>query len=113
MANFFRSNAQPTGLQQAIDKATDAGQPTEDWGLIMKICDHVTTHEEGYVLPSSTLPGHRLARCSFSAREAMKIIRKRLQTNIATHGWRPIVLTLTVQLPTMCTAAMIVSRCSC
>jgi hypothetical protein len=31
-----------------------------------------------------------------SAKEAMKVIRKRLQTNPASNGWRTIGLTLTV-----------------
>ncbi len=33
-----------------------------------------------------------------SAKEAMKIIRKRLQINPSTNGWRSIGLTLTVYL---------------
>jgi len=33
-----------------------------------------------------------------SAREAMKIIRKRLHNNPSTNGWRSIELTLTVYL---------------
>ncbi len=35
---------------------------------------------------------------SISAKEAMKVIRKRLQTNPAINGWRTIGLTLTVCL---------------
>jgi hypothetical protein len=48
MASFFRGTAQSTPFQQAIEKVTDASQPSEDWGLIMKICDHVGVNEEGY-----------------------------------------------------------------
>jgi hypothetical protein len=48
MASFFRGTVQSTPLQQAIEKATDASQPNEDWGLIMKICDHVGIQEERY-----------------------------------------------------------------
>ncbi|CAF4245536.1 unnamed protein product [Rotaria sp. Silwood2] len=77
MASFFRGVTQPTPLQQAIEKATDGNQPNEDWALIMKICDHVGMHEE-------------------SAKEAIKIIRKRLQINPVTSGWRTIGLTLTL-----------------
>ncbi|CAF0775939.1 unnamed protein product [Rotaria sp. Silwood1] len=76
MASFFRGVTQ-TPFQQAIEKATDGNQPNEDWALIMKICDHVTMHEE-------------------SAKEAIKVIRKRLQTNPVTNGWRTIGLTLTL-----------------
>ncbi|CAF1111397.1 unnamed protein product [Didymodactylos carnosus] len=75
MAGFFRTTA-PTPLQQAIEKATDPTSPTEDWGLIMKICDYVNQHED-------------------SAKEAMKTIRKRLQGG-ASNGWRSISLTLTL-----------------
>ena len=32
-----------------------------------------------------------------SAKEAMKVIRKRLQTNLAANGWQTIGLTLTVR----------------
>ncbi|CAF1408379.1 unnamed protein product [Rotaria sp. Silwood1] len=76
MASFFRGVTQ-TPFQQAIEKATDGNQPNEDWALIMKICDHVSMHEE-------------------SAKEAIKVIRKRLQTNPVTNGWRTIGLTLTL-----------------
>ncbi len=48
MTNLFRGNTQPSGLQQAIDKATDGNQTSEDWSLIMKICDYVSSHEERY-----------------------------------------------------------------
>jgi hypothetical protein len=48
MASFFRGTPQSTPFQQAIEKATDGNQPTEDWALIMKICDHVSLHEERY-----------------------------------------------------------------
>ncbi|CAF3978325.1 unnamed protein product, partial [Rotaria magnacalcarata] len=47
MATLFRNNhTQPSGLQQAIEKATDGSQSSEDWALIMKICDYVGTREE-------------------------------------------------------------------
>ncbi len=49
MASFFRGPVQSTPFQQAVEKVTDPSQPTEDWGLIMKICDHVGVHEEKYV----------------------------------------------------------------
>ena len=49
MASFFRGPVQSNPFQQAVEKVTDPSQPAEDWGLIMKICDHVGTHEEGYV----------------------------------------------------------------
>jgi hypothetical protein len=77
MASFFRGPVQSTPFQQAIEKVTDGNQPNEDWALIMKICDHIVLHEE-------------------SAKEAMKVIRKRLQTNPASNGWRTIGLTLTL-----------------
>jgi hypothetical protein len=77
MASFFRGTVQSTPFQQAIEKVTDGNQANEDWGLIMKICDHVGSHEE-------------------SAKEAMKIIRKRLQINPLTNGWRSIGYTLTL-----------------
>lgn len=76
MQNFFRG-LQSTPFQQDIEKVTDGNQHEEDWGLIMKICDHVAMHEE-------------------SAKEAMKVIRKRLQTNPTTSGWPTIGLTLTL-----------------
>ena len=46
MASFFRGPAQSSPFQQAVEKATDANQPNEDWGLIMRICDHVSAHDE-------------------------------------------------------------------
>ncbi len=48
MANFFRTNTHPTALHQAIEKATDGNQASEDWGLIMKICDHIGSHEDRF-----------------------------------------------------------------
>jgi hypothetical protein len=48
MASFFRGATQSTPFQQAVEKVTDGNQPSEDWGLIMKICDHVGVNEEGY-----------------------------------------------------------------
>ncbi|CAF3732398.1 unnamed protein product [Adineta steineri] len=79
MTNFFRgnTNTHQGGLQQAIEKAIDGSQPSEDWSLIMKICDHVASHEE-------------------SAKEAMKIIRKRLHVHPGNNGWRSIGYTLTL-----------------
>ncbi|CAM2716413.1 unnamed protein product [Rotaria socialis] len=77
MTSFFRAPFQSTPFQQAIEKATDGNQPSEDWGLIMRICDHVVMHED-------------------SAKEAVKVIRKRLQINPVTSGWRTIGLTLTL-----------------
>lgn len=51
MTNIFRGHThQPTALQQAIEQATDGNQTTEDWGMIMKICDHVSSHEERFFL---------------------------------------------------------------
>ncbi|CAF4378734.1 unnamed protein product, partial [Adineta steineri] len=78
MTNFFRgnTNTHQSGLQQAIEKAIDGSQPSEDWSLIMKICDHVASQEE-------------------SAKEAMKIIRKRLHVHPGNNGWRSIGYTLT------------------
>ena len=48
MTNFFRGNTQPTSLQLAIEQATDGNQTSEDWGRIIKICDHVSSHEERF-----------------------------------------------------------------
>lgn len=76
MASFFRG-FQSTPFQQAVEKVTDGTQPTEDWDAIMKICDHVSVNEE-------------------NAKDAMKVIRKRLQTNPVANGWRSIGLTLTL-----------------
>lgn len=76
MASFFRG-LQSTPFQQAVEKVIDGSQPTEDWDSIMKICDHVSVNEE-------------------NAKDAMKAIRKRLQTNPVTNGWRSIGLTLTL-----------------
>jgi hypothetical protein len=55
MTNLFRANTQSTGLQQAIERATDGNQTSEDWSLIMKICDHVGSHEERFVYSSCSL----------------------------------------------------------
>ncbi|CAF4609116.1 unnamed protein product [Rotaria sp. Silwood1] len=77
MTNIFRSSTHPTGLQQAIERATDSSQASEDWSLIMKICDYVNSHEE-------------------SAKEAMKVIRKRLQINPLQQGWHTIGLILSL-----------------
>ncbi len=50
MASFFRGTVQSTPFQQAIEKVTDGNQANEDWGLIMKICDHVGGQEDRYYL---------------------------------------------------------------
>jgi hypothetical protein len=50
MASFFRGTVQSTPFQQAIEKVTDGTQPNEDWALIMRICDHVSSNEERYLL---------------------------------------------------------------
>lgn len=55
MANFFRGTAQSTPFQQAIEKVTDGSQTNEDWGTIMKICDHVGLHEERFLLTSEVI----------------------------------------------------------
>ena len=92
MQNFFRRS---TPFQQDVEKVTDANQPNENWSLIMKICDHVAIHEEGYYYIECL---SKAVKFSFflSAKEAMTVIRKRLQTNPTTSGWRTIGLTLTV-----------------
>lgn len=94
MTNFFRGNTQPTSLQLAIEQATDGNQTGEDWAKIMKICDHVTSHEERLFF---LLFFKSIRTCLRSAKETMKLIRKRLQTNPVTHGWRTIGLTLSVR----------------
>lgn len=98
---MFRNSGhgQPSPLQQAIDKAIDGSQPAEDWGLIIKICDHVATHEERY-LPScvSFIYAFKSYLCIISAKEAMKLIRKRLQISPLIQGWRSIGLILTVNI---------------
>ncbi|CAF0978869.1 unnamed protein product [Adineta steineri] len=77
MAHFFRGSTPSTPFQQAVEKVTDGAQANEDWGTIMKICDHVAVHED-------------------NAKEAVKVIRKRLQTPPTNNDWRTIGLTLTL-----------------
>ena len=50
MATFFRHSSQASPLQQAIEKVTDPSQTSEDWTLIMTLCDHVAYKEEKFVL---------------------------------------------------------------
>lgn len=97
MASFFRGITQSSPFQQAIEKVTDAAQASEDWDSIMKICDHVSVHDEKYDPHFSVIQRESSFAVS-SAKEAVKVIRKRLQTNPATSGWRSIGLSLTVTL---------------
>ncbi|CAF1215541.1 unnamed protein product, partial [Didymodactylos carnosus] len=78
MAGFFSrlTASASTPLQQAIEKVTDPSNLNEDWDLIMQICDNVVENED-------------------NAKEAIKVIRKRLQAGTA-GGWRGILLTLTL-----------------
>lgn len=95
MTNFLRSTTQASNLQQAIEKVTDPSQTNEDWALIMQICDYVATKDERFVDKEKT-DNNEFVRF-LSAKETMKVIRKRLQVNPTTHGWNTIVLTLTVR----------------
>lgn len=94
MASFFRGATQSTPFQQAIEKVTDGNQLEEDWGTIMKICDHVAVQDERFPHAPRVCSRHDLR--FFSAKEAMKVIRKRLQFTAPSTEWRSVSLTLTV-----------------
>lgn len=95
MTSFFRGLSQTTPFQQAVEKVTDGNQPTEDWGLIMRVCDHVSDEDRCSLFFSSNFSLEN-SLDYFSAKEAMKVVRKRLQANPLPSGWNSIQYTLTV-----------------
>jgi hypothetical protein len=88
------TNASSSWLQQAIEQVTDPTLPTEDWSIIMKICDDIAIDKHRYVIISFDIELKETVLSS--AEEAMETIRKKLQTKPVNEGWRSITLTLTV-----------------
>lgn len=59
-----------------IEKATDSNQASENWGLILEVCDLINSSEDG-------------------PKDAIKAIRKRLQQN-AGRNYKTVIFTLIV-----------------
>uniref|UniRef100_A0A1I7ZAE8 TOM1-like protein 2 n=1 Tax=Steinernema glaseri TaxID=37863 RepID=A0A1I7ZAE8_9BILA len=77
VSNFLQGNPFETPIGHKIEMATDANSlATENWGLNMEICDFINNTEEG-------------------GRDAIRAIRKRLQTQIAKNN-STVMYTLTV-----------------
>ncbi|KAK0397734.1 hypothetical protein QR680_002243 [Steinernema hermaphroditum] len=77
VSNFLQGNPFETAIGRKIEMATDANiLATENWGLNMEICDFINNTEEG-------------------GRDAIRAIRKRLQTEIAKNN-TTVMYTLTV-----------------
>lgn len=74
MAGLFGSNPFSTPVGQRIEKATDSALPSEDWALIIEICDIINETDDG-------------------PKDAIKAIRKRLSNH---KNYKSILYTLTV-----------------
>jgi len=73
-ATLFGSNAFSSPVGQQIERATDSSLPSEDWALILEICDIINETDEG-------------------PKDAIKAIRKRLANQ---KNYKSILYTLTV-----------------
>ncbi|CAH8538701.1 unnamed protein product [Schistosoma turkestanicum] len=62
MQNIFQPHPFSTTVGTLTERATDSGQPSEDWALILEICDTVNETDDG-------------------PREAIRAIKKRLVTS--------------------------------
>ncbi|KAH8874760.1 TOM1-like protein 2 [Schistosoma japonicum] len=62
MQNIFQPHPFSTAIGTLTERATDSGQPSEDWALILEICDTVNETDDG-------------------PKEAIRAIKKRLVTS--------------------------------
>ncbi|KAL1233290.1 TOM1-like protein [Trichinella pseudospiralis] len=67
VSEFFQGNPLQTYVGQKIEQATDASHPTENWSLIMEVCDLICSREDG-------------------PKEAIRAIKKRLQLNMGKNN---------------------------
>ncbi|OUC40718.1 VHS domain protein [Trichinella nativa] len=67
VSEFFQGNPLQTYVGQKIEQATDANHPTENWSLIMEVCDLICSREDG-------------------PKEAIRAIKKRLQLNMGKNN---------------------------
>lgn len=67
MATFFQGNPFTTHVGQLIEKATDGTQASENWAMIMEVCDQINDTDEG-------------------PKDAVRAIRKRLNTSIGKNN---------------------------
>jgi len=78
VTSFFQGNPMATPIGQMIEKATDATLPSENWALYLEVCDLINESGEN------------------GPRDAVRAIRKRLQTSVGNRNFTVVMYTLTV-----------------